>query len=295
MPILIDIKSTIDEPIRFFLEYPKCDRESFKTAYKNVGDFDGYYDKEKGVVMIYVEERIDEEITQTTLEEFSFEEYLEYRFEQEKSNSMSLIKEIYKNKGKSKNQWTFKRLLKAFLENYNKYSKHLEYPESELLPNALIEIVKYALKLYDKLLSDPLVSKVKEIIANAEANNIDTGFQIRTEHLVKIKDFNQELIRIKFVDSLTVTSQWNTFFRGLIPQSRINIIAQKGPNTLWHFLKKLEHSKVMKSFPKQQFKHIPKIFTINNEEIKPDFYKNHNYLNKKIKNQLDQAIDKLDA
>lgn len=290
MPFLINIESTIDEPIRFFLNYSQNVHENLYKQYTLLNDSDRYYDTQRKTVLVTVITRIDEDVTETTFEELSFENFINGKFEDEINLSKGFISEIYKTKGESENTWAYKRLLQAFLKNYERLSNYPDYPGRELLPAALIEIVTHSIKLYENLLNNPMVLKVKKIITNSKGAKSATGYKIKTEFWNNISNFNEELISAKFIDDATKISMWYSFLGGNKPKSRINWIGEKPANSLWYFITKLKNDQVLKTFPKQQWKHLPMIFTFNGKEFTSDFYKDHDYLNKKAKDKLDKAI-----
>ena len=125
MPLLINIESTIDEPIRFFLYYSQSVRENLHKQYTRLNEPDRYYDPKKKTVLVTVETRIDEDVTETTIEEWPFEDFIKSRFEDEINLSKGFISETYRTKGDSENSWAYKRLLRAFLKNHERIRAHM--------------------------------------------------------------------------------------------------------------------------------------------------------------------------
>ncbi|MDI9564901.1 MAG: hypothetical protein QM301_12090 [Bacteroidota bacterium] len=292
MPQHININSTVDEPIRFFLQYPYIDRESLYSLYKDTNEPDRYYDSKKNVVMVYVETRIDEDVTEGAYEEYTFEDFLRSRFEEETQNSIQLITEIYRSKGDNENIWFYKRLLKAFVNHFERLKNYPDYPECELLPSSFLTVVNHAIKQYDQMYFFPLIAKVKGMIKVEGA--VKTGYVIKNEYKPRIIGFNNELINASIIDPNTKPEQWYPFFRGEFPKEKINWIVNKPHGHLWYFIKKIKESEILVAFPKQQWKYLDCIFTFNDDAVPKKFYDNH-YLNKKSKKVLNHAFHILKA
>lgn len=283
-----DIVSTAEEPIKFFLNYPKGGRYILKWEYERINEPDRYYDVAKKVVIVFVETQIDEDEKETTLEEYSFEDFITGRFEDETLNSIQLITEVYRSKGDSENAWAYKRLLRAFDKYYEHLKNYPDYPEYELLPSSLMTIVEHAIKLYDHMFTFDLIAKVKRRI-NAEGA-VNTGYVIKSEYRHRIIKFNDELIKALVIDRNTKPEQWWAFFRGELPQNKIDWTVKTPCGHLWRFIKMIEESKILVTFPKQQWKFLELIFTFNGKPVPERFYDNH-YLSRKSHKALNQAFD----
>jgi len=287
MPTLINIESTADEPIRFFLEYHHGGHKLLHNQYKAINEPNRYYDPQKGAVVTFVVRRIDEIESETTLEEYPLEDFIRNSFEEEMQKSIQLISEVYRSKGDSENAWAYKRLLKAFDKHYERLKNYPDYPEYELLPSSLMTIVKHAIKQYDQMYSFPLIAKAKrKLIAE---NAVNTGYVIKKEYRPRIMEFSRELISASFIDPNTEPEQWYAFFRGEFPQDKINWIVDRPDGHLWYFIQQIEESKILLEFPKQQWKYLDHIFTFKGNSLPPKFYDNH-YLNKKGMKVLDHAF-----
>lgn len=292
MPSKSDIVSTEEEPIRFFLNFHKGGRGILEWEYKRIDEPERYYNPEKQVVMVFVETRIDEDVKEGTYEEYSFEDFLRSRFEEETQNSIQLITEVYQTKGDSENAFAYKRLLREFDRHFERLKNYLDYPECELLPSSLLEIVSHAIKQYDQFYDFDLIAKVKKKIKTEDI--VKTGYKIKGKYWPRIPGFNDALIEASFIDLKTTVEQWYSFFRGEFPRVKIKWIVDKPEAHMWYFIKKIEESNILIEFPKQQWKYLDRIFTFNGNSVTPKFYDNH-YLNLKSKKILNHAFKILKA
>lgn len=288
MPAMVNLESDLTEPIRFFLLYHRGGRNILERQYKVLDDPELYYDRDKHVVMVYVETLIDEDVTETSWEEYQFENYIRDRFEEETQKSIQLITETYRSKGNSENAFAYKRLLRAFDRHFERLKNYLDYPECELLPSSLLEIVSHAIKQYDQFYDFDLIAKVKKKIKSEDI--VKTGYKIKGKYWPRIPGFNDALIEASFIDPKTTVEQWHEFFRGEFPKVKIKWIVDSPSGHLWYFIKKIKDSEILVAFPKQQYKYLDRIFTFNDDAVPERFYDNH-YLREESKEILNKALD----
>ncbi|WP_340114278.1 hypothetical protein [Maribellus mangrovi] len=243
-------------------------------------EYEGYFDNKKDVAFIVVDKRIDEDVVETTMVEFLFEDFISNKFDDEISISQALITKSFQ---KDPNEIKYKDLLKTFIENYDKLKDYPHYPESELLPEALTSIVKHAMQLYSMVPTDRLKRQVENIIRGEEALTGKTGYNLKLQFKSKIAALNRDLISAKLIANKTTVVQWQQFFAEKYPSPEINWIVEKAENHIWYFINKIEESDILIDFPDQQWKYLPNSFTANGKKLSPKFYSNHNYLNRKQK------------
>jgi hypothetical protein len=292
MPSTINIESKLEEPVRFFLMYPSVGRGLLDNKYKGLKEYDEYFDVEKGTAFILFETQIDEDVKETSLVEYPFEDFIRNRFGEEILISKSLVSEFYKSYTNIGDQeFAYKRLLRAFIKNFDSLKTYPHYPESELLPAALIEIVSHAMVLYRMMFNDPMERQVNTMIRREELLTGQTGFNLKAHQKGKIPELNRIFIFSSFIDPETKPAQWYKFFSGKYTENKINWIGQ--PAALKYFIDQISCDKFMDSPPKQRYKHLAKIFLLKGDELNPDFYKNHYYLGKKAKNKIDGILTTL--
>lgn len=278
-------------PIRFFLKYPNGGRNRLFKEYVMLSERDIYFDKKRNKAFELVRTQIDEIVTETSEEEYPFEVFISHKFEEEIINSKYFFDEKLENEGDSENSIAYKILLRDFIENLENFKNFPSYPESELLPAALIEIVKHAMQIYRQLFpNNPLERQAKKIIDKEEKSSGQTGYILKSGYRNKIPGFNKEFILSLFIAPETENQQWHNFFKGKYPSPKINLVGEYAYNHLWYFIKQLEKSEIFIEFPKQQWKDLGSLFTVNSEYVAKDFYKKHNYLKKINRKKIDDII-----
>jgi hypothetical protein len=294
MPLYADLNSTQEEPIKFFLNYPNGGRNILLIKFKKLKEYDGYYDAEKNKSFVKVDKRIDEDVVITSYEELTFDDFIRNEFDYEIEKAKSLITKFYKNHiSKDENEGAYQKLLSAFVSNYDRVKNFPSYPEAELLPFALMDVVKYALDLYRYHYNIHLERRVNEIIKKEEKVTGNTGFKLRIEYRGRISEFNEKLISSLLIDSKTTSAQWRKFFNGNFVIPRINWIGIIPHSHLWYFIIELEKSETIIEFPKQQWKNLENIFTLNGKNLPKSFYKDCGYLNEADQKKIESAINSL--
>lgn len=253
---------------------------------------DAYYDEEKEIVICEETRYIAEDETTTVLSEYPFESFLKNRFEDEIEKSNEFILKYYQAKGAGENEMLLKRFYKAWLRIFKKKDWEHSYPENEIFPQALKKLAQFVSQLYDGMFpNSPQPREFQAILSSIDNEKIDTGYILNARYRSRIPRFNNSLISNLLIDTTTSVSQWYAFFRGEIPETKINWIVSDHPeNHLWYFISKLLSENLLDTNPKQQWKFLRDVFLFNGEEIKSDFYKNHNYLNRKGKQKIENAF-----
>ena len=285
-------KSTNKNPFRFFINYPAGGRDFLYQDYKMLKNPDEYFDIKENKAFRFFNERDTEGLTSTIRVEYPFEQYIYDRFDNEILESQSLISLFYNNnKSKDENELAYLKILRAFLENYEKAKNVPYYPEVELLPSALIEIVKHANHLYRKLFNFPQERQVKSIIEKEEKRIGQTGFILIKELKKRIPAFHSALISFPLIEKESPIELWYTFFNGHFPKNKINWIGEA--NQLRYFIKQLTVPELIENPPYQNFKNVPRMFKIKGQEITHNINKINTYLNGPDKRRIDRLIKTL--
>jgi|GEM_PF-1158530 len=279
-------------PIRFFLKYPKGGRDHLYKEYVKLNERDRYFDKKRNKAFELVTKQIDEDVTETSEVEFPFEDFISHQFEDEILESIDLITEYYNNPSSSDIEFEYNKLLRDFIENFENFKNFESYPESELLPSALIFIVKRILHLYRRLFpKNSLARQAKQIIEKEEKLSGQTGYNLKIGYKGRISEFNRKLIANSLVAKDTEYQQWLKFFNGKFVFPNISWTGEY--KELWYFIISIATPDFIDKPPYHKFKHLPKIFKFKGITLDPDFYRNHNYLNKADQIKINKILNSL--
>lgn len=288
-----DLESTIHEPINFFYKYSNFGREYLINEFINYEDNSSYYDPSKKVIIKEWWDEEDNEVGyKVSNNEYTFEEFVRMRFELQEEKSKSLIYECYKLKGESENIWLYKKLMKLFPDIIGLKNKIIDYPECELFTNSVLNIYGFVFTLYKGMLALPLLdNKVRKSLESIPRPTIETSFSLKLNAKERIIPFHQKLVKKFYVDDKTNVSQWFTFFKGYVPEKKINWIAQDGLSSFRYFVNGMKNLDSLKVMPTQPYKDSLKVFLFNGNEIPPRFYQNHNSCKKQTRMELDKIIN----
>lgn len=252
------------------------------------------YNFSKEEVDVYVQERIDEDVTETTIQTVKYpkDQLIEYSLDIETYHCIDFLrKNFYEEDNYGKHQWLFARILKCYLSAFN--INQVECPYRDVFIEYFSEIVKVSLSLYDGLFDfHANLKKTKDKLKAPPASNI-TGFKLKPYLLATIETngFIDYFITEKFID-VKDRDLFKTFLQGKIPAELIEW--KRELKYFVYFINKLiEKHGVTPTYlitpPGQQWKNLRDIFS--HPDLTGKFYERFNKLGKKPKKCVDVAFE----
>lgn len=151
--------------------------------------------------------------------------------------------------------------------------------------------------LFGKILEDKTATKnFEEAYQNSINRNVSkqddsniTGFKLKAQFSNKhMGDFYQQLITNGFILTLIDIKLFNSFFRGEIPERKINW--RKDLHELKYFIDCICNDEILEKKPGQQWKYIDKIFTHDRKKLPENWQRNHNKLKDNKKKDIINLI-----
>lgn len=284
-------ESTIESPLRFLNSYLKHYGEGYlRKQYELSNEPDFCYDPAKEVIIVQKilprnnlrGELLNEE-TNTREYELSWTEYVHDEFKRQFEISKRLIIEQSRKNGKDQDAKLYSTILIDCLETQKEIDSLPKLNFQADLNNFIQQILTFTFRKFNRYY--PGITEIKRVdkyYKNRKEINL-TGFRVHLQ-TADFEDFLKSLYSNNFVAKDTPTLSVQQFLTGKIPSVRINWM--KDPHELKFFIDCLCNEKYLRKMPKQQWKHLRKVFIHDGDELEENWHRNHNKL-KDIHKRID--------